>query len=147
MKETWYQRDLPVLTAVVEVFETEGADALPHVAQLAEATGLRTEEVARALDALDGEYLSFCKTMSGGDPTPWFVERIFSSARRAVGQWPSPDTLPVRLATALEQVAEHTSDPETKSRLRRGAEAIGGLARDVVAEVGAKMLEHQIGLG
>ena len=29
MKETWYQRDLPVLTAVVEVFETEGADALP----------------------------------------------------------------------------------------------------------------------
>jgi hypothetical protein len=52
----------------------------------------------------------------------------------------------MQLAAAMQQVAAHTSDPDAKSRLHRAAEAIGGLAKDVLTEVGTKMLEHQVGL-
>jgi hypothetical protein len=146
MRDTWYSRDLPVLTAVVEAFDRGLADGLPDVPDIASATDLPIQEVGQALLALDGEYLDLCVTMSGGDPSPWFVERINSSARRAVGQWPSPETLINRLATALEQVSDHTEDPQTKGKLRQAASALGGLTQKLAVEVTAKMLEHQVGL-
>lgn len=43
----------------------------------------------------------------------------------------------------MDLVAENTGDLEAKGRLRRAADAIGGLAKDVLVEVGAKVLEHQ----
>jgi hypothetical protein len=51
------------------------------------------------------------------------------------------------LAVALNQVAENTKDPDTRGRLRRVADAIGGLAKDVLTDVGTKMLEHEVGIG
>jgi hypothetical protein len=144
MQDTWYNRELPVLRAAVAAFERDLGRLLPEVSDLAEATGLAADDVARAVAALHPEYLDLQTTP--GEPTSWFVQRVHTSARRAVGQWPSPDTLAAQLAAAMQQVAEHTSDPDAKSRLRRAAEAIGGLAKDVLTEVGTKMLEHQIGL-
>lgn len=144
MHDTWYSRELPVLTAVAEAFE-RGIDAgFPDVPDIAQATGLSPEEVGKALLALDGEYLDLRATMGG--PTGWFVEKISSQTRREVGQWPSPETLITRLADALEQVADHTEDQQTKGRLRQAATALGGLAKNVAVEVTTKMLEHQIGL-
>ena len=143
MRETWYGRELPVLTAVVNAFEHGLADGFPDVPDIVEATGLSADDVSRSLSALDGQYLVFVQTMSGDG----FVEKIFPAARRAVGQWPSPEDLVGRMASALREVADRTEDPTTKGRLRQAAEAIGGLAQKVLVEVGAKLIEHQAGLG
>jgi hypothetical protein len=144
MRDTWYSRELPILHAAVAAFEGDLDAEFPDVSDLAKATGLAVEDVARAVTALDPEYLELRTTFDG--PSSWFVQCVHASARRAIGQWPSPDTLAAQLATAMQQVAEHTSDPDTKSRLRRAAEMIGGLTKGVLTEVGTKMLEHQIGL-
>lgn len=146
MEETWTRRDLPVLSAVVEAFDADPLPTPPRVPEIAEVTGLPVDEVVRALNALDDVYLSFRTLMSGGDPTLWYVERVFPAARSVVGQWPSPDTLVPSLTAALEQVAEQTADEDTRGRLRRAADALGGLAKEVAVEVVAKMAEHQIGL-
>lgn len=132
------------MTAVVEAFERD-FDSLPETQDIAQATGLPVDDVARALRALNNEYLSLSMTMGG--PASWFVDSIRSSARRAVGQWPAPENLAEAIAAAMEQVAETASDPETRSKLRRASEAIGGLAKDVLVDVGTKVLERQIGLG
>ena len=146
MEDTWASREMPVLTAVVEAFEETLGSRAPRGSEIAEATGLSADEVGQALLALDGEYLKLVRTLN---PTPevWRVAEIYSDARRAVGQWPSPETFLNRLTAALEQVADDTEDTQAKGKLKQAASLLGGLAQKIVVEVGAKMLEHQAGLG
>jgi hypothetical protein len=51
VKDTWAQRDLPVLDATVTLLEDS---PLPEVADIATRAGLPVAETARALQALDG---------------------------------------------------------------------------------------------
>jgi hypothetical protein len=118
------------------------------VADIIETTNLLARDVGTSLLALDGDYLHLKRT--GLDLTnmnEWCVDQITTAARRAVGQWPSAEDLVGRLVAALGEVAEQTTDQQAKSRLRQGAEALGGLTKSVVAEVAAKVLEHRMGLG
>jgi hypothetical protein len=43
-------------------------------------------KLAAAVKALDGTYLTLKTTL--GEPGSWFVTRLTSAARQAVGQWP-----------------------------------------------------------
>ena len=81
MKDTWFSRDLPVLEAVVQAFDDNMGMALPRVQDIAETAGLSAEDVATALNTLDGQYLKFARLGTGGDPRIWFVEEIYSTAR------------------------------------------------------------------
>jgi hypothetical protein len=56
------------------------------VSEVAGACGLSAHEVASAVQALDGTYLTLQRTL--GDADSWFVSRPTGAARRAVGQWP-----------------------------------------------------------
>jgi hypothetical protein len=145
VQETWYSRELPVLTAAVEAFEAEERTPRVRVNYLAGATGLEAAEVARALEALDPDYLEFKKPL-GGDPILGRVTAILPAGRRAVGQWPSSGDLLRRLAEALDQVADDTDDSETKNRLRQGGKALGSLTQKVAVEVITRLVEHQTGL-
>jgi hypothetical protein len=147
MRDTWFDRDMPVLTAVVEHFEREVMPDPLTVAGLAEMMQWPVETVAAAVIAMDREFLVLRKMLTGGDPGPWVIEKINGDARRAVGQWPSPEGLAARLTAVLEQVAERTPDPQDKSKLRQAGTALGGVGLKVLTEVAAKMLEHQAGLG
>lgn len=138
MEDTWFSRDLPVLTAIVELMDDPSAR--PKGSQVAEASGYTKDEVARALNALDGEYATVRKAMSGGDPGPWIVLEVTPAARRAVGQWPTPENVADRLLAALEQAADQTVDEEQRSRLRRAADSLKGLGRDVLPEVIANVI-------
>lgn len=122
-----------MLSAIVRMMDDP--NARPSGDQIAGATGFSKDDVARGLNALDGEYLSLRKAMSGGDPGPWRVMAITAEARRAVGQWPTPENVADRLLAALEQAADEATDEERKSRLRRAAESMRNLGRDVLPEV------------
>ena len=84
--DTWYSRDLPVLTAIAEKLERGSAPV--DTEQLIDELGLTRQDLTAALRALDVEYLIVRWperiTYRRSDPSI-FVERITSSARAAVG--------------------------------------------------------------
>lgn len=64
-----------------------------------------------------------------------------------VGQWPTAESLAARLAEAFGEAAEEEADRERKSRLRQIGSFLGETGKDVAAEVIAKVMLHQTGMG
>jgi hypothetical protein len=92
LNDTWYSRDLPVLTAIAEKLERGSTPV--DTEQLIEELGLTRQDLTAALRALDVEYLIVRWperiTYRRSDPSI-VVERITSRAREAVGLWPSTE--------------------------------------------------------
>ena len=68
-------------------------------------------------------------------------------ARRVVGQSPTAESLAARLAEAFSEAADEEMDPERKSRLRQLASFLGETGKDPAAEIMAKVIMHQTGMG
>ncbi len=146
MEDTWLSRDLPVLDTVVGLLD-EGNFAVT-VADVAGQTGFDTKTVDRALNALESQYVvKYQKMMTGGIPDSWYVTEVTASARRVVGQWPTAESLAERLAAAFSEAADEEQDPERKSRLRQLASFLGDTGKDLAAEIIAKVILRQSGMG
>jgi hypothetical protein len=92
LNDTWYSRDLPVLTAIAEKLERDSARV--DTEQLIEELGLTRQDLTAALRALDVEYLivRWPERITFRRSAPSIVvERITSRAREAVGLWPSAE--------------------------------------------------------
>ena len=83
---TWKSRDLSVLATIVRLLDKTREPQI-RVREVAEASGLSADEVASAVQALDGEHIHVHTTI--GDVESWLVSRPTAAARRAVGQWPN----------------------------------------------------------
>jgi hypothetical protein len=148
MEGTWVSRELPVLDAVVTLLDDGRIPANVTVTELAGHTGMDPVEIARALQALNGPYLDLQTTLATiDDPGSWFAKGVTPEARRAVGQWPTADSLITRLVDGFNAAAEREPDPERKSRLRAIASGLGGSVRDVAVDIVARVIEHRTGLG
>src|ERR1700729_146409 len=134
VEDTWAVRDLPVLNAVVALLEQS---YMVTVSDIAGRTGLDQADVARSLDALDPTYVDFRKTETGGDPTFWYVHKVTPEARKAVGQWPTAESLIDRLARAFSAEAEREEDIEQQYQLRQAAGLLGETVHDVAVRVAA----------
>jgi hypothetical protein len=128
VEDTWAARDLPVLSATVQLLEES---YMVTVTDIAARTGLDEQAVARALEALDPVFVDFRKTTTGGDPTFWYVLKATPAARQAVGQWPSPEALVSALARELAAAAQEEQDAERKGLLVYAARLIDDTLRDV----------------
>jgi len=73
VQDTWVTRELPVLNATVSLLDES---YMVTVSDIAAKTGLDAAAVARALEALDPDYVDFRKTETGGDPTFWYVLKV-----------------------------------------------------------------------
>jgi len=144
MDETWTSRDLPVLTASVEVFERTGRVMSPN--EIEEQSGLRADEVEAALRALEGEDPPFITKLerraSGGIG---LVGKPTGHARRAVGAGPTLESIADRLITALDEAADREPDPERKGWLRKTAAYLGNAGRDLAVDIGASAINRQMG--
>ena len=142
MEDTWWSRALPVLDAAVKLFQTQD---FVYVDDLAAATGFEVEDVARAL--LDMRYEFVSEVQSMGPMDRWCITGVSPAARRAVGQWPTPENVVDRLAEAFTAAAEHEPDAERRSKLR----AVGGFmaetGRALAADVIAKVIGQHTGQG
>jgi hypothetical protein len=146
VEETWSWRDLPVLDAAVSLLDAgawEGEQ--PDLADIAERTDLGDTDVAAALVALNGRFLTLSTPM--GDISEWFVSEVTPQARREVGQWPAPDAVIARLADGLDAAADTEQDPDRKQRLRSVASALTGSLQGVATDVLARIIERSTGLG
>jgi hypothetical protein len=142
MKDTWASRDLLVLDAAVElVDEMYPAGRYPEGNDIAAHAGLDVQSVGAALNALEGEFLELQRT---GDLGRWGVPRVTPAARRAVGQWPTAESLIDKLAAGIALAAEHESDPERKGKLMALARGLGSFAGDVAVSVAAQTLGQHV---
>src|SRR5215211_126603 len=125
MESTWETRDLPILEVVVRYFDENAGMLYPQVHDLAALTGRDPMEVYRALKALHPTYLRLREVMSGADPNPHMVMGITDEARRAVGQWPTPEAVADRIVAALQEAADREPDEKKRTKLRAAADTLG----------------------
>jgi hypothetical protein len=139
---------LPVLRAIVEFFDDPDQYQL-RIPELTRLCGLPEQDVQRALRALDGAsppYLG-ATTTPAQLTYPIIITGVTERARRAVGQWPTAELLVDQISQGIAQAADRETDPQKKHRLREAAVVVGETARDVAAEVIARIVERQTGLG
>ena len=134
MEDTWAVRDVPVLSAVVELLDHS---YMVTVSDIAERTGLDLAEVARSLDAMDPTFVDFRKTETGGDPRFWYVNRVTPEARQAVGQWPTAEGLVDRLVKAFSDAADREQNAERHYQLRQAAGLLSETVHDVAVRLAA----------
>jgi hypothetical protein len=144
MEDTWASRERPVLDAVVRLLETK-----PEVlaTAIAAETGFEVDVVGRSLLALEGVYITKIAKPWGYHPEAWRVSGVTPDARRAVGQWPTPESLVDRLAEAFGNAADDEPDPERKGRIRQVAGFLSTTGRDVATEVVSKIILRSTGMG
>lgn len=85
--------------------------------------------------------------LTGGNPSSWYVTKVTSAARQAVGQWPTAEGFIDRLAEAFGEAAEREQDSKRRGRLREIANMFTGFGRDIAVDVAARIIERQSGIG
>jgi hypothetical protein len=129
LDDVWINRDYPVLREVAR--RIDAGDVHVHQDVIAEATGLESDEVKRAAAALERRGLV---TLTKDLGPVRFVE-VSGAAYLITGLHPDADDALSRLVQVLQQAAERTGDQEERSRLRRAADALLGVSRDVMTGV------------
>jgi hypothetical protein len=140
--DTWAARDLPVLDATIALLEQSFMVTVTDIAARCELT---PTVVAAALEALDPVYVDFRKTTTGGDPRYWYVFKVTPEARRAVGQWPTAESLASRLADELAAAARDEPDAERQGLLAYAARLVGDTLRDATVRAAGRVLAPACG--
>jgi hypothetical protein len=119
--DTWTNRDLPVLRAIVDLYEEEEDEGGIQPWEIQQRTGFDEETVRKALRALNRQpYFQDVQVIGSGEI--WMVGPPTAEALRVVGQWPSPEVLLDRLIAELQRAAENDDLPEEeRSKLKRTA--------------------------
>lgn len=139
VESTWEIRELPVLEAIVRLYDETGTLMSPHM--IGATAGLSEDDVQKALRALkhdDPPYITKMTAQGNGDI--YLVGAPTGHARRVVGAWPTPEGLADRIIDALNDAADNESDEAKKGKLRRGAEAVAGVGRDVLVDVTSQVI-------
>jgi hypothetical protein len=130
-EDTWNTRDLPVLQAIVDIYEDSGT-YLTRATGIERRTGLDHDTVQRALRRLNSQPSFFEKVVEASGGQVIMVGPPTADALRIAGAWPSPEQLLQRLITALEVAAEDDArGPEERSKLRQAASYLGSFATQV----------------
>jgi len=140
MDATWESRELPVLEAIIrDLDKVPVTEAWPDAADIAVKTGLDLSDVGAALLALDGQYLTLVRNLT---LSSWHVTAVTPGGRRAVGQWPSAESLVEQLAARINEVAEREADQERRGRLQAVARGLVGVAKEIAVNVASAYLER-----
>lgn len=131
LPDVWTTRDFPVLVEVAR--QVDAGSGRVDVKQVADAVELNEQDVELAGAALLRRGLVSVQGASG-KPVLWF-KGVSAEAYFLTGLHPSGDDVVTALIDALRQAADHTPDPEEKSRLRRLADNAGTVSRDVLGGV------------
>jgi len=139
MNSTWDARDFRVLEAIVQIAEDTGRDSV-RAAQIADRTGLSDENVQAALRALSSEEPPFFTAQSAFGGTVLRASNPTGHARRAVGAWPTADSLADQFIAKLESAADGETDAGKKSKLKSLVEFLATGGRDLLVDVAAKAI-------
>lgn len=143
--DTWSERDLPVLQAIVQGYDENGVS--PDTEALSQTTGLDEVDIKRAIRALEHEDPPYLlAVMWGGANNVWSSGTPTGHARRAVGAWPTVETVAARLIKGLTEAADAEQDAETAGWLMKTAHYLGSAGRDVGINIAATVINRQLGM-
>lgn len=142
---TWETRDLPVLKAVVELSDEGIAYIKPD--SIVERTGLATDQVQLALQALDNEVTPYFESIHAGAEEPLIivVKDVTGAARRAVGTWPTAEGLARQIIDGLLAAAEAEPDEEKRNRLKQTARFLDTSALGILIGVAGNIVSQRLG--
>lgn len=130
-QDRWTTRDLPVLRAVVDIYDRTGV-YLTRVDDIEAEVGFDRDTVQRALRALNTQPSFFEKVVDTGQGVIVMVGPPTGYALRVAGAWPSPENLLERLIRALESAADdETRAPEERGKLKQAATWLGSFASQI----------------
>lgn len=144
--DSWKDLHLPVLTASVELFDSQGHGPIEDE-QISAHTGLDSDSVRRALRALEHESPPFFAKVEGSMGGDLWITAPTGHARRTVGQWPTAEALASQLVAGLEAAADAEPDLERETWMRKTAAWFGGAGRDVIVSVTSAAVTRGAGLG
>jgi len=127
LPSTWLTRDLPVLHECLR--RIDDGEVLPSLHEVRDAVGLDETQMHAAVVALESASPTYI------DLEGYFLRGVSERARRELGTWPSAESVVDGLAAALSEAADAEEEPQRKGKLRAGAEALAGFARDVAVGV------------
>lgn len=130
LADVWATRDFPVLVEVTR--RIDAGEQYFSTDEVAEALNFTPEEVERAARALKRRGL--VEDEGSGMGRTAFSD-VAGEAYFMTGLHPDGDEVLDRLISALEHAAEQAKDPEERGRLRRAAEALGSVTRDVAVNI------------
>ncbi|MFB6636278.1 hypothetical protein ACFCYF_03375 [Streptomyces chartreusis] len=110
MDNTWADRDLPVLDAMVKYLHEAAGARVPELTDIAELTGLEIADVTKAAFALESDHLLELRTPMTG-PGGWLVKSVAGEARSMVGQWPTAEQFVDEVVRRLQAAADEEPDP------------------------------------
>jgi hypothetical protein len=119
--------------------------ALVNTSEIATTLKMSEEASGLALAALErrGFVTDLVEAMGVGYPLG--VCEVSGAAYLVTGLHPDGDDALSSLISALRQAADASADEDERGRLRRAADALGGISRDIGAGVLTAWLTHQVG--
>lgn len=130
LEDVWRDRDYPVLREIAR--RLDESNQLVSSEFLVSATGLDEEQVSRAVRALSRRQLVRVQWFGGGN---FFVNDVAGGVYTLTGLHPSGDDAVSRLVDGLRQAADQEPDEDERSRLRRAADGLLSVSRDVLSGV------------
>ncbi len=146
VESTWNTRELPILEALATLEALNDSIERMNLDELVERSGVAVEAGRRAVCALyDDGFITGADAPSYGGRDIIDIT-LTGKGRRAVGSWPSKGDAYDDIIAAIDARIDDEPDPEKKSRLRKGAEGIGGMGRDLFVEIAATIISKQAGI-
>ena len=143
LDDVWTSRDYPVLREVTQRID-QGA-GLVNTSDIAATLSMTEEASGLALAALERRGLVSELVEAIGVGYPLGVCEVSGAAYLLTGLHPDGDEALSSLMSALRQAADSSADEDERGRLRRAADALGGISRDIGAGVLTAWLTHQVG--
>lgn len=139
LEDVWTSRDYAVLRDVVRRIDT--GQQFPSNDDVASTTALPAADVRLAALALRRRGLLACNEDYDGGIV---FEDVAGAAYLITGLHPDSDDALTRLVETLMQAAEQTSDEDERGRLRRAADALRAVSRNVMTGVLTAYLTGQL---
>ena len=140
--DVWVSRDYPVLREVTRLID-QGAGTV-NTSDIAATLRMTEEASGLALAALERRGL-VSDLVEVGVGYPLGVCQVSGAAYLLTGLHPDGDDALSSLMSVLRQAADSSADDDERGRLRRAADALGGISRDISAGVFTAWLTHQVG--
>lgn len=135
LNDVWANRDYPVLREITRQLDESSSPI--HPSDLNASLGMSADVLQSALQALRRRgfiEVEAAESYGGGSQVIAIVD-VAGAAYLVTGLHPDTDEQLSGLVQLLQQAAEQSPDEDERTRLRRAADAIGSVSRDVMVGV------------
>ena len=144
LDDVWATRNYPLLCEITR--RIDGGERSLTVKSIAAAIRMDEEEAYRGAAALERRGFITGRSPGGSDtPKVLRVIDVSASAYLITGLHPDGDDALSRLIAGLRGAADMHPDEDERGRLRRAADALGGVARDIGVQVVTAVITKQAG--